>query len=217
MSAEGGGGFNHNLWAQMNLKNGGGGGGSDGVNEKELPQMLVDTGAEHSANLATKLTGGLLPNLNQLGQISILQPFEKAEGWASKMINEAASSMSARGGFLANLFHSIFIKNGAITDHTQLTGGLEGAIASSGGEGGGGGGEGGGGGDAGGGGSSADMGPGPGGGGDFPSASAGAEMVAVSHGDKFTMVAMSEEKLGGLTPKATGDAGFDRDSGVSLG
>lgn len=212
------GGFNAALHAQINLNGKKDGGGGDGANEKDIVQGLIfDGGSEKAASTASKMASAILPaavvpNLTQAGSIGIFQMFEKAESWIDQKINMFASSFSSGGGFWARLA-AVFLKNGNITDQT----------AGAGGEGGGGGGGGNHGGGDGGGGEAmmAGGGAGHGGGGDFHGHSGHGEamMVASSYGDKMTVVPMSEERLGQITPSSGTDLGsaVSRNSGIEMG
>lgn len=205
MAAQGGGFDFNQLAQQMGLGKSQSSGGGDGANEKETPELII-AGAEKVASTASKLTGGLIPNLQQLGQISLTQMIDKAESWIDKKINESAASMNARGGFIAQLA-SVLMKNSTITDQTGGTGG------------GGGGDYGGGGGGGGGDYTGSGGGGGHGGGGDFFSHSNfSSEMVAsVSYGDKMVVVPMTEERLGNLTPSSGTDLSAINKGNIEIG
>ncbi|MGE0754639.1 MAG: hypothetical protein AB7L92_05715, partial [Alphaproteobacteria bacterium] len=135
-----------NIFSHLNTMGFGRGGPqagpSDPANEKESAQIVVDAAGEKAASVATKMLG--VPNLSQLGQVGINKQFE-SEGIAGKSILPTSILPDARGGFLVNLFHTIFIKNREITDHTRYIN--EGGTAADSGSSGGGDGGGGGGGD----------------------------------------------------------------------
>ncbi|MFW0776661.1 MAG: hypothetical protein ACN2B6_02955 [Rickettsiales bacterium] len=97
-------------------------GGDSKVNDQTTVDAVFDDGAEMAAGTAARLTGGLLPA--NIGKTSALANISREEGTADKKILEGGILRDAPGGFLAKLFHDIFIKTLARKeDHTEGVGG----------------------------------------------------------------------------------------------
>lgn len=88
----------------------------DPSNEKESAQIVVDAAGEKISGVASKLLG--VPNLSQIGQVSITQPIEY-KGWADSKIPSLVDRLNANGGIIAQIAHTL-VKNGVIQDHTQF-------------------------------------------------------------------------------------------------
>ena len=145
MAEGGGGGFNHNLWSQLNAAGGGGGGQGAkkefNANQDDASQLIV-SGAGDATNRAFKILSAIpilgwliqtfLPS--NLGEVSAFSGLEM--DMSNKPINPGKGGV--QGGVLAKIATEL-VSNKAITDHTEGVGG----DASGGGGGGGGGGAGG--------------------------------------------------------------------------
>ncbi|MDX2112142.1 MAG: hypothetical protein SFW63_00165 [Alphaproteobacteria bacterium] len=90
-----------------------GGGGSGSAQAKDIPHAAGVKGAV----LATKLFG--VPDLQKFGEVGIQQSFGgDTQGISNKMLNEAAASLSMKGGFLAKVFDELKSLGMQIIDHT---------------------------------------------------------------------------------------------------
>jgi len=123
MADDGGGGLTGADLFARGIGQGGGGSGGDGkVNEQTTVDAVFDEGAKMAAGTVARATGGLLPA--GIGETSALAGLERPEGTADKKILEGGILRDAPGGFLAKLFHDIFMKTlGRKEDHTEGVGG----------------------------------------------------------------------------------------------
>lgn len=110
----------NNFLNNMRFGQGGSGSGaskapSDGANEKETPEMVVEAVGGAVGNLLSRSTG---INASQAGAVSIAQPFEY-KGWAESEIPSLVSKLNSQGGIIAQIAHTL-VKNGVIQDQAQF-------------------------------------------------------------------------------------------------
>lgn len=96
------------------------GGDSGGAEQMDLIEFLTKAAGD-KVGMAAKLSGGLFPNMAQLGQIAITQGID-SKGVADGKIPSLLNQIGHEGGVLFRAFKMLF-SDGSIKDQTGGVGG----------------------------------------------------------------------------------------------